>query len=90
MEFNSAALLTQCGCYVGTKCCCYVGAKWGAKSMENMVPILVQHGSCIGAVYVKYSSNISTVLAASLSRILCVFLVLKSNVLVVVVFCVRD
>lgn len=59
--------------------------------MENMVPILAQCGSCIGEVYAKYSSNISAVLAASMSKILYVFLVLNSDVLVVVVvFCVRD
>lgn len=45
---------------------------------HNVAAVLVK-------VYAKYSSNIGAVLAASLSKILYVFLVLNSDVLVVVV-----
>ena len=49
-----------------------------AKSMQNVVPILAQYGGCIGAIYAKYSSHISAVLAALLSKVLAVFVYVKA------------
>ena len=83
-------MLTQHGCHVGANAAAMWMPNRVAKSMQNMVPILAQYGGYTGAMYAKYSCDIGIAWLLYCPRYSMFFVMLKRDVLVVVVFCVRD